>query len=120
MPFLPDNQTPGLAAGDRHADMQQLEAHENPLAKVFCGDYDYQRPYAWGKERAAELLDDLSAQRRTEGDPTNTRLLQDELSEWIRTRRHDLQTATTFGIRPDEVKNVYRSGGECKGFGRGR
>jgi hypothetical protein len=45
--------------------MQQLEAHEKPLAKIFCGDYDFQvphfqRPYAWGTEQAAELLDDLS------------------------------------------------------------
>lgn len=45
--------------------MQQLEAHEKPLAKIFCGDYDfqvphYQRPYAWGKEQASELLDDLA------------------------------------------------------------
>jgi hypothetical protein len=45
--------------------MQQLEAHEKPLAKIFCGDYDFQvphfqRPYAWGSEQAAELLDDLS------------------------------------------------------------
>jgi hypothetical protein len=22
--------------------MQQLEAHEKPLAKIFCGDYDFQ------------------------------------------------------------------------------
>lgn len=45
--------------------MQQLEAHEKPLGKIFCGDYDFQvprfqRPYAWGKEQASELLDDLA------------------------------------------------------------
>lgn len=44
--------------------MQQLEAHEVPLHKVFCSDYDfripdYQRPYAWEVEQAAQLLDDL-------------------------------------------------------------
>lgn len=55
--------------------MQRLEAQEKPLAKIFCGDYDfrvpnYQRPYAWGKEQAAELLDDLSeALDRDEGEP---------------------------------------------------
>lgn len=36
-----------------------------PLHKVFCSDYsfsipDYQRPYAWRKEQALQLLDDLS------------------------------------------------------------
>jgi hypothetical protein len=55
--------------------MQQLEAHEKPLAKVFCGDYDfriphYQRPYAWGNDQAAELLNDLSdALERNEDEP---------------------------------------------------
>jgi Protein of unknown function DUF262 len=55
--------------------MQRLEAQERPLAKIFCGDYDfrvpnYQRPYAWEKEQAAELLDDLSeALDRDEGEP---------------------------------------------------
>ncbi|WP_320064195.1 DUF262 domain-containing HNH endonuclease family protein [Micromonospora sp. RTGN7] len=44
--------------------MQQLEAHEVPLHRIFCQDYDfripdYQRPYAWGKEQAGQLLDDL-------------------------------------------------------------
>lgn len=44
--------------------MQQLEAHEVPLHKVFCSDYDfripdYQRPYAWEAEQATQLLDDL-------------------------------------------------------------
>jgi hypothetical protein len=55
--------------------MQQLAAHEKPLAKVFCGDYDfripnYQRPYAWGNDQAAELLNDLSdALDRDEDEP---------------------------------------------------
>lgn len=44
--------------------MQQLEAHEVQLHKVFSGDYDfaipdYQRPYAWEQEQAKQLLDDL-------------------------------------------------------------
>jgi hypothetical protein len=44
--------------------MPQLEAHEKPLRKVFCSDYsfsipDYQRPFAWRKEQALQLLDDL-------------------------------------------------------------
>jgi hypothetical protein len=46
--------------------MQRLEANEKTLGKIFCADYDflipdYQRPYAWGTEQAAELLDDLSS-----------------------------------------------------------
>jgi uncharacterized protein DUF262/uncharacterized protein DUF1524 len=55
--------------------MQRLEASEKALGKIFCEDYDfqipdYQRPYAWGKEQAAELLDDLSgALDREEGEP---------------------------------------------------
>lgn len=45
--------------------MQQLEAHEVPLYKVFSGEYDfripdYQRPYAWEVEQATQLLDDLA------------------------------------------------------------
>jgi hypothetical protein len=44
--------------------MQQLEAHEVPLYKIFCSDYDfripdYQRPYAWEREQATQLLEDL-------------------------------------------------------------
>ncbi|MGY1669421.1 DUF262 domain-containing protein [Geodermatophilus sp. SYSU D00710] len=44
--------------------MQQLEAHEVPLHKIFSSDYDfripdYQRPYAWQVEQAAQLLEDL-------------------------------------------------------------
>ncbi len=44
--------------------MQQLEAHEVPLHKIFGSDYDfripeYQRPYAWEREQATQLLDDL-------------------------------------------------------------
>jgi hypothetical protein len=41
-----------------------LTAKEQTLAKIFSDDYvftipSYQRPYAWGKEQAQELLDDL-------------------------------------------------------------
>src|SRR4051812_40616610 len=44
--------------------MQQLEAHEVPLHKIFCSDFDfripdYQRPYAWEREQATQLLEDL-------------------------------------------------------------
>ncbi|MBF5028120.1 MULTISPECIES: DUF262 domain-containing protein [unclassified Micromonospora] len=55
--------------------MPQLEAHEMPLHKVFCSEYsfsipDYQRPYAWRKEQALQLLDDLSeALDRDSADP---------------------------------------------------
>lgn len=45
--------------------MQQLEAHEVPLYKVFSGEYDfripdYQRPYAWEVEQATQLVEDLA------------------------------------------------------------
>lgn len=41
-----------------------LTAKEQSLAKIFSDDYvftipGYQRPYAWGREQAQELLDDL-------------------------------------------------------------
>lgn len=41
-----------------------LTAKEQSLAKIFSDDYvfiipGYQRPYAWGKDQAQELLDDL-------------------------------------------------------------
>jgi uncharacterized protein with ParB-like and HNH nuclease domain len=56
--------------------MQRLEASEKALRKIFCADYDflipdYQRPYVWGKEQAAELLHDLSSalDRDDEGEP---------------------------------------------------
>jgi hypothetical protein len=55
--------------------MQRLEASEKALGKIFFADYDflipdYQRPYAWGKDQAAELLDDLAtALDRDEGEP---------------------------------------------------
>jgi Protein of unknown function DUF262/Protein of unknown function (DUF1524) len=55
--------------------MQRLEASEKALRKIFCADYDflipdYQRPYAWGKEQAGELLSDLTtALERGEGEP---------------------------------------------------
>ncbi|MFF0836665.1 MULTISPECIES: DUF262 domain-containing protein [unclassified Streptomyces] len=44
--------------------MQQLEAQEVSLHKVFSSDYDfripdYQRPYAWEVEQATQLLADL-------------------------------------------------------------
>ena len=44
--------------------MKDLTAGEYALRKVFSSDYeflipDYQRPYAWGKEQALQLLDDL-------------------------------------------------------------
>jgi hypothetical protein len=44
--------------------MQQLEAQEVSLHKVFSSDYDfripdYQRPYAWEEEQASQLLADL-------------------------------------------------------------
>lgn len=44
--------------------MKDLAAGEFPLRKIFSSDYeftipDYQRPYAWGKEQALQLLDDL-------------------------------------------------------------
>lgn len=44
--------------------MEQLEAHEVQLYKVFSSDFDfhipeYQRPYAWEAEQAGQLLDDL-------------------------------------------------------------
>jgi hypothetical protein len=42
-----------------------LTAKEQSLAKIFSDDYvftipGYQRPYAWGRDQAQELLDDLS------------------------------------------------------------
>lgn len=55
--------------------MQQLEAHEMPLHKIFCSDFDfiipdYQRPYAWEVEQARQLLDDLvEALGRNEDEP---------------------------------------------------
>ncbi|OXM45519.1 hypothetical protein CFP71_38595 [Amycolatopsis thailandensis] len=55
--------------------MKKLEAHEVPLSKVFSSDYefvipDYQRSYAWGREQATLLLDDLGeAMSRAPGDP---------------------------------------------------
>ncbi|MEO6084650.1 MAG: DUF262 domain-containing protein, partial [Umezawaea sp.] len=44
--------------------MQQLEAHEMALHRVFNGDFDfhvphYQRQYAWEVEQAVQLLQDL-------------------------------------------------------------
>ncbi|SIO86263.1 DUF262 domain-containing protein [Nocardiopsis sp. JB363] len=53
--------------------MQQLEAHEVPLHKVFSSDYDfripdYQRPYAWEVEDALQLLDDLTDALERDGE----------------------------------------------------
>jgi Protein of unknown function DUF262/Protein of unknown function (DUF1524) len=41
-----------------------LSAHEQPISKIFGGDYvfnipGFQRPYAWSVEQARDLLDDL-------------------------------------------------------------
>jgi hypothetical protein len=50
-----------------------LAAHEHPLSKIFCSDYQfevpsYQRPYSWEEEQAGELFDDvLGAMRRSGG-----------------------------------------------------
>lgn len=45
-------------------DRQTLTAQEYPMSKIFSDDFafsipNYQRPYAWTKEQAGELLDDL-------------------------------------------------------------
>lgn len=53
--------------------MQRLEAHEVPLHKVFCGDYDfripeYQRPYAWEADQAEQLVEDLAEALERGGD----------------------------------------------------
>jgi hypothetical protein len=44
--------------------MRRIEAHEVPLHEVFSSDFsfripDYQRPYAWEREQAVQLLEDL-------------------------------------------------------------
>ncbi|MGV9608883.1 DUF262 domain-containing protein [Streptomyces sp. NPDC003631] len=58
--------------------MQQLEAQEVSLHKVFSSDYDfripdYQRPYAWETEQASQLLTDLEeALERGTGEPCGT------------------------------------------------
>ena len=50
-----------------------LTAHEHPLSKIFCSDYQfevpsYQRPYSWEEEQAGELFDDvLAAMQRANG-----------------------------------------------------
>lgn len=52
-----------------------LTASEQPLAKVFSSEYDfeipyYQRPYRWGYEQVAQLMDDLTeALNRSESEP---------------------------------------------------
>lgn len=45
--------------------MRRIEAHEVPLDEVFSNRYafripDYQRPYAWHRDHAEQLLDDLA------------------------------------------------------------
>src|SRR3954453_1098325 len=55
--------------------MRRIEAHEVPLHEVFSSDYsfripDYQRPYAWEREQAEQLLEDLlDTLRRDEDEP---------------------------------------------------
>jgi len=50
-----------------------LTAHEHPLSKIFCSDFQfeipsYQRSYIWEGEQAGELFDDvLAAMRRANG-----------------------------------------------------
>ena len=52
-----------------------IEAHECDLAHVFCDEYsfevpNYQRPYAWGEEQAAELVQDIrDAMANHDGSP---------------------------------------------------
>ncbi len=46
--------------------IKQIDAGEVQLGKLFTADYDfeipdYQRPYAWGKNQALQLLDDLKS-----------------------------------------------------------
>ena len=45
-----------------------IEAGQKPILDVFCDRYlfhipSYQRPYAWEKEQASELLEDVVAHR---------------------------------------------------------
>lgn len=52
---------------------KMLTAGEQPIAKVFSDDYvftipGYQRPYAWTREKAGELLDDLRDAMNGTGD----------------------------------------------------
>jgi uncharacterized protein with ParB-like and HNH nuclease domain len=44
--------------------MPSIVGHEYPVKKIFCPDFEfvippYQRPYAWTKEEAGELFDDI-------------------------------------------------------------
>ena len=44
--------------------LQTIEANEKPISVIFSNDYSftippYQRPYAWERQQATELLDDL-------------------------------------------------------------
>lgn len=54
---------------------QTLNAHEQPMAKIFSDDFafsipPYQRPYTWTTEHASELLDDLISFMEADGDGT--------------------------------------------------
>ena len=51
-----------------------LSAHEQPISKIFGGDYvfdipGFQRPYAWTTEQARDLLDDLLGFMTSDGGP---------------------------------------------------
>jgi hypothetical protein len=54
--------------------MKTLVAQEKAVAKLFSNDYvfnipGYQRPYAWTRDQAGELLDDLLAAMKAEAGP---------------------------------------------------
>jgi hypothetical protein len=63
----PNNQAPTNhknGKGSTTAMAKTLEAHDKLIREIFEGSYqfeipDYQRPYAWTTEQAAELFDDL-------------------------------------------------------------
>jgi hypothetical protein len=53
--------------------MSTIKGAEYPLYKVLSSDFefhipDYQRPYAWTREQASELFDDISGFREAEGE----------------------------------------------------
>lgn len=53
-----------------------LTAHEYPLKKIFCSDYEfhipeYQRPYRWSTDQAVQLLDDLEDALQRNTDPNS-------------------------------------------------
>ena len=52
--------------------LQTIEANEKPISVIFSDDYSftippYQRPYAWERQQATELLDDLLDDSRADG-----------------------------------------------------